>query len=678
MKTVPEWLAPLTLVCMIGLGFETVTGLLLWLAPFSAFNQYGVLLHTLIGVLWAAAFLWYAIRHWWLRYATNFNHVQLLGYLSFAVIFACVVTGLVLTVQAAFGTRISYAWSSVHLYTGLALIFATITHLAVIWNRQTQAAPARVKRRFLGAVLAATVVLVGFQAIVPIAVPETVLRNEFPADYSFPFGSDNPFSPSLGHTETNGAYAAISLARSQNCGSSGCHEQILDEWQASAHRYSAADLAFQAVEKLMLEDVGAEATRYCAGCHDPVALFSGSKNVNVDGLTSVGSEEGVSCVVCHAITQTDVRGNADYTITQPIRYLGEFSDDPVGKWVSDFLIRAYPRQHQLEFSRPLYKTAEYCAACHKQFIDEQVNQIGWVQLQNQYDNWLESRWHHEDDPARTVTCRECHMPLIESADPAAGDTGDYNRDIADGKHRSHRFLAANQVMPLLLGLPGAQQQVELTERWLRGEIEVPEIEHKWSRGPVIGLDLEAPAAVSPGEQVNLKLVITNNKTGHGFPTGPMDIIRSWVELTVRDEDGRVIYETGKRDADGRMTEGTVIFKAEGIDRYGKDIDRHNLWDMVGARFKRTLFPGMEDSATYSFFCPQMTGTAAAADADHRTDLAFAAPGQARRLHVTAELLYQKADAEFMDRLFGAEAKLRTPATVISSASVEIPIAAGSL
>ena len=675
MKIIPEWLAPLTLVCMIGLTFETVTGLSVYLAPFGEFNQYGVLLHVLVGLLWMVAFMVYSIRHWLKHYAGNINHVQLLGYVSFGLILVCIVTGVWLTAEAAFGTRISYAWSNVHLYTGLALIFAMVAHLAVIWKRQTVDAPAQVKHQFLAALVMGTVAVLGIQAVASSVMTNQTLKNEFPADYIFPFGSDNPFAPSLGHTETNGAYDAVSLSGSDSCGSSGCHEQILVEWEASAHRYSASDLAFQAVEKLMVEDVGAEATRYCAGCHDPGALFSGRKNTNVEGLTSVASDEGVSCVACHAITKTDVRGNADYTITQPGRYLGEFRDGPVSKWISNFLIRAYPEQHQTGFARALYKTAEYCAACHKQFIDEQVNQIGWVQLQNQYDNWAQSRWYHEDDPDQTITCRECHMPLAESSDPAAGDNSDYNRHDDDGKHRSHRFLGANQVMPLLLELPGAQEHVELTNKWLRGEIRIPEIADKWTAGEVITLDLEAPDSVRPGEQINLKLVITNNKTGHGFPTGPLDIIRSWVEITVRDSHDRIVYETGKPDEQGKMTEGSVIFKADGIDRYGKDIDRHNLWEMVGARFKRVLFPGMEDSADYSFFCPAMTGAIAEGERNDSTDIVFSATSDSGHLTVTAELMYQKADAEFMDRLFGAEANLRTPTTVMTSKSIDILIAA---
>ena len=79
----------------------------------------------------------------------------------------------------------------------------------------------------------------------------------------------------------------------------------------------------------------------------------------------------------------------------------------------------------------MYKKPEYCAACHKQFIDQEVNRVGWVQLQNQYDNWAASHWNQKGDARATVECRECHMPLVDSTDPAAGDSADYNRTDDD-------------------------------------------------------------------------------------------------------------------------------------------------------------------------------------------------------------------------------------------------------
>jgi hypothetical protein len=659
--------------------FETITGLLIWAAGFTVWNQFGVLWHTVVGVIMVGPVGWYLGQHWWRRFRGKFNHYQLLGYLSAAIFVVLCVSGFVLTWQAAFETRISYAWDQVHLVTGLAIVFALVAHLLMLWIRKVNAPEAaasmrRAKRAFLAKTGVVTVVLLAVHAGSAALYREAPAHNEFPEDYSWKYGRERPFRPSLVRTASKWAYDPTTLAGSAGCGTSGCHSEILREWEPSAHRYASSDVAFQAVQRIMWEDTGAESTRYCAGCHDPIALLSGNKNVNVEGLTSVGADEGVSCITCHSIIQTDVRGNADYTVTQPVRYVGERKDGAINKWVSDFLIRAYPEQHKKSFARPLYKTAEYCGACHKQFIDEEVNLIGWVQLQNQYDNWRKSRWYHEGDATKTITCRECHMPLMDdSDDPAAGDGGDYNRSPGDGTHRSHRFLAANQVMPALMKLPGADEHIELTEAWLRGEIEIPEIADKWTSGPVIRLELNGPEQVQPGEQVDVQVVVTNNKTGHGFPTGPLDIIRSWVELTVMDERGNVVYQNGQPDEQGRMSDDALVFKAEGIDRYGNEIDRHNLWEMVGARFKRALFPGTSDTATYSFTCPGLSSPAVPETDAEKQELAFAAPGEEGELRISAVLNYQKADAVFLDRLFGSQAGVRTPITQISSDALSIRV-----
>lgn len=678
-EAIVEWRAWLMTGTMVLLLFETITGLVVYLAPFGVVAQYSVLLHTILGLLWTPLFVWYVVVHWLKRYRGKLSHIQLLGYFSFVLVAACIVTGVVLTYQSIFGIRIGYSWDRVHLVTGLVLIVVVLAHVVDIWIRKSnapsigprlQAAKHTFGRRMVGG----TALLLLAQVMLTATYEAAPVHNEFPDDYSWKYGKDRPFAPSLVRTVSNRAYDPTTLSGSAGCGTSGCHSDIYEEWQPSAHRYASADVAFQAVQRIMLEDTGAESTRYCAGCHDPVALLSGNKNVNVEGLTSVGADEGVSCISCHSIVQTDVRGNADYTVTQPERYIGERKPGPLNKFVSDFLIRAYPSHHKESFARPLYKTAEYCGACHKQFIDEEVNLIGWVQLQNQYDNWRKSRWYHEGDPTKTVSCRECHMPLVASTDPASGDGGDYNRTPDDNMHRSHRFLGANQVMPLLMKLPGGEHHVELTEAWLRGEIEIPEIADKWTSGPVIRLELHGPESVSPGEKVDVQVILTNNKAGHGFPTGPLDIIRSWVELTVTDQTGTIVYENGKPDEQGVMSKDTMVFKAVGIDRYGNDIDRHNLWEMVGARFKRSMFPGTSDSETYTFACPGFTGEATKESSGRTESVEFSAPPASETLTVKAVLNYQKADAAFLDRLFGKEANIRTPITAISSDTLTIRVA----
>ena len=83
------------------------------------------------------------------------------------------------------------------------------------------------------------------------ARPGARYANQFPKDYSFLYGTNRPFAPSLARTDTGGAFDAQSLAGSETCGTSGCHDQILREWQPSAHRYAAMDKVFLGIQDVM-------------------------------------------------------------------------------------------------------------------------------------------------------------------------------------------------------------------------------------------------------------------------------------------------------------------------------------------------------------------------------------------------------------------------------------------
>ncbi len=480
--------------------------------------------------------------------------------------------------------------------------------------------------------------------------------------------------------QQRGAAVAAVLANSARCGTSGCHEAIYQEWLPSAHRYSSMDTMFQAVQRIMAKETAPEYTRYCAGCHDPISLFAGAKNPGNITLSVEGANEGSSCVVCHSIVQTDTQGNADYTLAIPVRYVYELDDGAVARLLSDFLIRTYPEHHIASYSRPLYKTAEYCAACHKQYIDTQVNRdIGRVNGQNQYDSWKNSRWNRGQDNPRTITCRECHMPLLPGVEPASGDVVDPYRSPDDGLHRSHRFLAANQYMPVELRLPGAEEHVRLIKRWLRGEYEIPEIAEKWTTGPVVHMELVAPEAAYPGDEVVVKVVLTNNKTGHDFPTGPLDMIESWVELVVSDPDGNVVFQNGRVTEDGRLDEPLFWFKADLFDRYGKLVDRHNLWDVVGAKYKRALYPGMTDAEAVRLLCPSLARPRLAAPRDrvrNRVEehvVPIPTETEAAYLIVRATLWYRKANPRFLRTVFGIEHPGISPRTAMTSAETRIRV-----
>src|SRR3989337_2387900 len=105
----------------------------------------------------------------------------------------------------------------------------------------------------------------------------------------------------------------------------------------------------------MAKQNGPESTRYCGGCHDPISLFSGAKNIFAENLTNLaGYNEGVGCLVCHSIRKTDLEGKANYAIAQPARSLFELREGSGPRLLRDFLIRSYPWQHVADLSKRLF------------------------------------------------------------------------------------------------------------------------------------------------------------------------------------------------------------------------------------------------------------------------------------------------------------------------------------
>jgi hypothetical protein len=679
-----RWIKPLLYLVTGFIVFETLTGLSIYFLPFSLANQVMVLIHTGVGLVFLLPYLWYQYRHWLTYKSRPWNEFVVTGYVSMTATLVAVVSGIVLTWQAIFGLHIVAFWKNIHIVATFALIAALIPHIGLIFYRDSKA-PNKFEENDLKKTARKQfgfnsfyIVFLQF-AIVGLfmfAYTPREFSREIPDDYYYHHGSESPFYPSLASTADGKLIPAELLGGSDSCGTAGCHSEIYEEWEVSAHRYSAEDPFFRVIQQNMGEQKGAVAARYCAGCHDPIGLFAGSANLYADDLTNqIGLKEGVSCISCHAISEADVQGNADFVIDLPERYIFELHDSKLAKWISDFLIRAYPEKHVESYRRPLYKTSEYCGACHKQYIDEDINDVGWVQLQNQYDQWRKSHWFTDMDPISTVECRECHMPLIESIDPSSGDALDYNRSPNDGMHRSHRFLGANQFVPELLDLPNAEEHIKLIEEWLRGEFEIPEIENKWVSGPAVPITVIAQDSVRAGESLRMDVLITNKKAGHEFPTGPLDMIQTWIEIIAKDQNGNRLFESGTLDDNFFIEPGAFMFKAEPVDQYGNLIDRHNLWEMVGVRYSRALYPGRSDYARFFMQLDDEETKYQVIDEENPAVYTLDnIPETVTEVRITAKLQYRKINQFLMNEVFADVVESETsPITTVSEHTRNVKI-----
>ncbi len=256
-KSEAFWRSRLAICSAVAVLFLSLSGLVVWLWPFGPLAQITVLVHTLLGLVFIVPVVVYGIRHWLDYRQQALTHTKFLGYLSTGVLIACGISGLILTYQPLFGTRISYFWRAVHDWTTVALLIFVLPHILIPAFRAARAqlsdsgaAVWQAVRSFGTAVVVLTSCLLACILLADYAYEPPRMAREFSPDYDLwepknpLYGKNRPFAPSLARTIDNKPIDARLLSGSEGCGTSGCHQQILQEWKPSAHRYSAMDKAF--------------------------------------------------------------------------------------------------------------------------------------------------------------------------------------------------------------------------------------------------------------------------------------------------------------------------------------------------------------------------------------------------------------------------------------------------
>lgn len=407
--------------------------------------------------------------------------------------------------------------------------------------------------------------------------------------YSYPYGS-SPFAPSQPTTPDMTFINEEVMANSESCGQSNCHTDIYDQWAESAHRYSTDNPWFEQALLEMVATEGPNATRYCGGCHDPLALLSGKMDA-AGPVRNSHPDEGISCIACHSITQiNDLTGTSAYEVTPPEQYLFWERKGAVAQYLNYLLIRLKPGPHGDTFMQPFYQEPVYCGLCHKQFIDERTNDYRWLRLQDQYDDWQQSGFSHEAvmvwyPEAEAQSCNDCHMQNV-----ASYDLGGQVEEVM-----SHRYIAANTAIPFFYG---HETQLAETVTWLEREEIAVDIFAQLSpdRQTVMTPLDRANQPLLPGESYLFDVAVTNH-IAHGFPTGPLDLYEAWLEFQVVDGRNTVIYSSGLVDEKGVLDQTAHQFIAPPINGAGDWIRKHDLWNEYTVAFNNSI-PAQETQVVH--------------------------------------------------------------------------------
>lgn len=592
----------------------SITGTLSYLInEHTVWTQWNSLAHVLTSGAFSVFILPFFYCHF-LR-TLGFRRAGMLfsGFLLLILFIICAATGWYMTY---FGQLEKYAWMlDVHLIVSISFIATLILHIFLhihsfpkqriknTLGRFPSITEGFFRWSFYGNILIQAIIFIATLLYTTPLVP-TVAK---PAteNYLLNYG-EHPFRPSQTEVSHGGFVNKEQIGNSFSC--IKCHQKIGQQWISSMHQQAASDPAYVTNISLLIDNKGISASRYCEGCHAPVALLTGELSPGGDhgGIEgSLANIEGVSCMSCHGIyALPHIKGVASFAFKPAKYYLFENSDNLLLSALHDFLLRIEPSQHKKDMGNAILKDPKVCAACHTQFMDKDMNAWGWIKMQDEYGAWAASQYsqHNEENFAneRYVRCQDCHMPLVDANDPSANK---------NGKIRSHHFPGASTALPLLRG---DKAQFNATKSFLQSNKIRLQIDRPHRNDAIQSLQFideslreseEAPYFYYIGERANLQVVVTNTGVGHNFPAGTIDINEVWIDFSVTDAQGEFVYQSGKINTKNNVDPDAYFYRSIPVDRGGNHVWKHDLFNMVGASFKRFIKAGESDIVNYQFSIP---------------------------------------------------------------------------
>ena len=607
-----------------GLYLTTIT----WLQFFtervyeSHFYQLMFLAHLGLGLLLIVPVVGFGLVHMWRARNRRNRRAVKIGYALFAIALVILVSGILLTRVGSFRivdptSRSVVYW--MHLLAPLAAIWLYWLHRLVgpriKWH---------IGRRVVLATSVIVAVGVAFQA-----VDSRISEDVRPAD------GDKYFRPSLAKTAEGKLISAEVLMNDEYC--IRCHSDIHDDFIHSAHKLSSFNnpayrASVRETRRIATERAGTvQASRWCAGCHDPVPFFSGKfDDPNYDDVDDPTAHAGITCVTCHAIQSIDSNvGNADYTIAEPKHYPFAYSNNSVLQSLNSLMVQAKPAFHKYEMLKPFHKTSEFCGTCHKVSLPGEVTAYKeFLRGQNHYDSYLLSgvSGHGAQSfyypPEAQKNCNECHMPAVASDQFGAKD----HPELGTLAVHDHSFPSANTALSHWMG---DAEGVERHRQFLEGSLRVDLFGLR--QGGSVDDPLIAPlqstgTTVEKGESYLIETVLRTMTLGHHFTQGTTDSNQIWVELVAK-QGGRIIGTSGIRDEREAVDPWAHFVNSFVVDRSGNRINRRNAHDIFTPLYSHQIPPGAGQSIHYSLTIPE--------DSDES-------------IEVTARLLYRKFDTEYLD------------------------------
>lgn len=386
-----------------------------------------------------------------------------------------------------------------------------------------------------------------------------------------------------------------------------CHPKHYDEWSVSQHSYaqlSPVYMAFQNSINALTSNTNGD---FCIRCHNQVGMNLGESTFisNLDRHPT--SREGITCVVCHRVTQTYGKVSGRMALEEggllstiygpqgPVELERVLDNRDQYRVVTD-PERSGRKIHTQVGHFPQLSSSSFCGTCHD------VNLFNGFRLEEAF-----SEYKNSPAAADGVSCQDCHMGKVQGANegyehgPAAVVGG---VPTADRKLTNHFFAGPDYsvIHPGIFPHNAEAAAMATLRDWLQfdhkagwgtdefednvsDDYEFPErwrsIDDRYDARAIMQrqfdlldwaeskrlevlrkgylLDKVELRSASIDKGIHFQVEVSNGTDGHNVPTG-FDAERLvWLQIDVTDENGEIVFQSGDLDPNGDVRDTHSLY-----------------------------------------------------------------------------------------------------------------------
>jgi nitrate/TMAO reductase-like tetraheme cytochrome c subunit len=411
-----------------------------------------------------------------------------------------------------------------------------------------------------------------------------------------------------------------------------CHPRHFEDWRISSHSYGQISPIFIEFAKIINQKTSGTIGTFCTRCHSPIGMILKEPSGTPLHLQRKISLEGVTCSVCHRIPKNHGRSRGELVIEK-----GPLEDTfygPFDKIKPIPLGRDKKKTHEA-MKLPFIQKAEFCGQCHD------VTAPDGFRLEDLFTEYKNSPAAREG-----TTCQDCHMGTVqgEKSPRAIGPIAVVKgKEFKDRTLSDHSFAGPDySVVPItqfpirpnewpeLMNDPNfydwiAKVRVKLKDGKKLNRLDQRKFKkfqkliqkseellatatrkrHELLRNATT-LAVSVPKFVEKGSAIPIEVTVFNKVSGHGFPAGFSAERQAWLEVTVKNEAGEIIYQSGDLDSNGDLRDNKSMDVLTGKADYDHDLfnlqTKFKIKTIAGTE-RTDHFPIPRDIDNFAFIRP---------------------------------------------------------------------------